>query len=265
VVQTVYPSYRLDLVFDAVWQALVGFAPFIAGGIVIMMLATLFAERLKEELAEPRGGGPASVPTAGAATLPQRMLQMLAAASSVHAPLSYATRLQDAASHVDGAPAAADALAQFPAGVCLVTARDLDGEPHGVVLTSLCIHSAVPPSVLLCVRRDAPAHDALLASSAFGVQLLDQDQQRRARLGEQDGDALDGAAWSWDRGLPVVPGAVASLRCELAKAMRHGDHVVVIGNVAEVTTAAGDPAPLVRLRGRTGWRLDDTARAGTQR
>jgi flavin reductase ActVB len=155
----------------------------------------------------------------------------------------------------------ADAMAELVSGVCVVTACGRDGEPYGLVATSLCAYSADPPAVLVCVGRDGRARAAVSSAPAFGVHVLCHDQEDIARWFATPGaEKFAAVDWSWDNGVPALAPdhLVAYLRCARATVKRHGDHDIVIGEVERVETALGEP--LVYLRRRMDWRLDRMTR-----
>src|SRR5687768_215648 len=74
-----------------------------------------------------------------------------------------------------------DAMSLLASGLAIVTSRDSDGEPSGLLVASLCSYSAVPPSILVSVQCGCRSHAALLAAAHFGVHLLRSDQETAAR------------------------------------------------------------------------------------
>jgi len=229
--------YRFDAMLDQLWRAIIDAAPYIAGACLALTLLVMLVERV-------RAGG------ASSAAAP-----LLAGAAAVHAPLSYAGYAAANAA----APAAGPsepAAAQLIAGVYLVTVGDGGGTPHGIVLSSLCVLDGRPPSVLVCIERDDPRLEHLLASPTFAVHLLGREQHALAVNGTRD--CFDLAGWRRRAGVPVNEDVAACLWCERTRVSRQGAHAIVVGTVAEVV-AANEREPLVRLRGRTGWHVTDPA------
>lgn len=259
----VSPTYHFDAIFRGVWQSFVVLIPYIVGVIAVISLAAQLIDWTTRKRDRARMGAQVTV---SATQWGQTMLGMLRAASAVYAPLAFALLRRQATSRDHGAHDehdVIDALGNFPTGVCLVTVRDERGSPRGIVITSLCVYSVDPPAVLLCVTRDQHRHDLLLSSRPFGVHLLDCDQQLVAHRWEQDADnGFSDAEWRWERGVPVLQGVVAYLRCRPATLKRYGHHAVVIGHVDEFVTAAGQRDPLLHLQGRRDWRISDSVRVG---
>jgi flavin reductase ActVB len=261
----VSPTYRFDAVFRGLWQSVLVFLPYIVGVIAVIFLAAQLIHWATRKRDRARLGAQVTV---SATHWGQIILGMLRAASAVYAPLAFALLRRQATPGDHGAREehdVIDALGSFPTGVCLVTVRDERGGPHGIVVTSLCVYSVDPPVVLLCVARDQHRHDLLFSSRPFGVHLLDRDQQLVAHRWEQDDDnRFSDADWRWERGVPVLQGVIAYLRCRPATLKRYGHHAVVIAHVDEFVTATNQRDPLLHLQGHRDWHISDGARLGSQ-
>src|SRR5918992_1482575 len=81
-----------------------------------------------------------------------------------------------------------DAMAGLASGVAVVTARRSDGQPCGLVATSVSAFSAEPPSVLVSIAHSSRCHEALTGSDAFGVHVLAADQEPLAHAFAGRGD-----------------------------------------------------------------------------
>jgi flavin reductase (DIM6/NTAB) family NADH-FMN oxidoreductase RutF len=154
-----------------------------------------------------------------------------------------------------------DAMRQIAASVMLVTGRDADGEPHGMVASSVIPVSMDPPSMLVAVNRNAGLHPVLLRTQRFCVNLLGDHQhglllpfsqtalrdQRFADQGWSDVRSIDAER------LPWLPGAPAVIDCVVETMLDYGTHTVFIGRVRSVRCeqlGAGDCLPLVWLAGQ---------------
>lgn len=155
------------------------------------------------------------------------------------------------------ADAFAEAMSFLASGLALVTCKGRDDGPAGLLVASLCSYSAAPPSILISVQRGCRSHAALITARDFGVHLLRDDQERAARAFAGPADAkFDAVEWEWVAGVPMIAGAIASLRCARAAVFTHADHTIVIGDVVTADVAGG--APLCYLRRRMDWRLEPT-------
>jgi flavin reductase (DIM6/NTAB) family NADH-FMN oxidoreductase RutF len=148
-----------------------------------------------------------------------------------------------------------DAMSALCSGVAVVTARRDDGNPCGLVATSLSSFSAEPPSVLASIAHASRCHQALVESRHFGVHLLAADQtplaDEFAGLGE---DKFAGVEWSWDEDVPALGGVLAYLRCRRSAVFELYDHTILIADV--VDGGRWNREPLVYMERTMGWRLE---------
>jgi flavin reductase (DIM6/NTAB) family NADH-FMN oxidoreductase RutF len=147
-----------------------------------------------------------------------------------------------------------ESMAGLCSGVAVVTARREDGEPCGLVATSISSFSAVPPSVLVSIGHTSRCHTALIECEHFGVHLLRDDQAELARLfASLAEDKFAGLDWHWDELVPVLGGTLAYLRCRRSALFELYDHSILIGDVAGGERSDGQP--LVYMDRRMDWRL----------
>ncbi|HUG52898.1 MAG TPA: flavin reductase family protein [Vicinamibacteria bacterium] len=148
------------------------------------------------------------------------------------------------------------ALAQFASGVTVVTTRGPGGEPFGLTVSAFCSVSLDPPLVLVSVDGRSEAHGGFQASGLFGVSVLAEGQESISRLFARPGpdkfrevQVKVGA-----RGVPLVPGALAHLECEVRATHPAGDHVLYVGETVAIAVRPG--RPLLYHRGQYR-RLED--------
>jgi flavin reductase (DIM6/NTAB) family NADH-FMN oxidoreductase RutF len=147
-----------------------------------------------------------------------------------------------------------DAMAGLCAAVAVLTARRSDGEPCGLVATSVSSFSVTPPSVLTSIGHVSRCHHALIECEHFGVHVLSADQERLAHVFASLSEAkFDDVDWSWDGDVPVLAGSLAYLRCRRSALFELYDHSILIGDVVGGRVAGG--RPLVYLDRRMDWRL----------
>jgi flavin reductase (DIM6/NTAB) family NADH-FMN oxidoreductase RutF len=147
-----------------------------------------------------------------------------------------------------------DAMASLCSGVAVITARRDDGEPCGLVATSVSSFSASPPSVLVSVDHSSRCHRPLVDGDTFGVHVLSAEQEHLARVFAGRGDdKFSGVDWRWDAGVARIEGTLAYLRCRRSALFELYDHSLLVGDVTDVAPKPGDP--LVYMSRRFGWRL----------
>ena len=147
-----------------------------------------------------------------------------------------------------------DAMSSLCSGVAVITARREDGEPCGLVATSVSSFSAAPPSVLVSVDHSSRCHHALVEGETFGVHVLSAEQEPLARVfASKADDKFEGIDWSWDDGVARIEGCLAYLRCRRSALFELYDHSLLVGDVTAASLQPG--SPLVYMARRFGWRL----------
>jgi flavin reductase (DIM6/NTAB) family NADH-FMN oxidoreductase RutF/DNA-binding IclR family transcriptional regulator len=143
----------------------------------------------------------------------------------------------------------ADALAQFPTGVVVVTATAADGAPAGMLSGSFTTVAADPPLVAFPVRADSAEFARLRTAASFCVNVLAADQEHLGRRFSGTGPgAFDGVPWHpAPSGAPVLAGVVSWLDCDFAGVNEHGDHYIVLGAVTGAR-AERDVLPLLHFQ-----------------
>lgn len=144
------------------------------------------------------------------------------------------------------------ALAQFASGVTVVTTRDAVGEPLGLTVSAFCSVSLSPPLVLVSVDVGSEAHAGFRDSGVFAVSILAEGQDDVSRLFARPGPAKfrELSLSPGLGGLPVVPGALAHIECEVRAAHPAGDHILYIGEIVALAVRPGRPL----LYNRGGYR-----------
>lgn len=135
------------------------------------------------------------------------------------------------------------ALGRFASGVTVVTAKDADGNLHGITVSAFCSVSLDPPLILVCIDKNTGSHRALIETDAFVVNVLRDDQQH---LSEQFAAYLPDkfAAVEYQTGidnLPVLENALANLECRLVNSHPNGDHTIFVGRIEQATINDGEP------------------------
>lgn len=151
-------------------------------------------------------------------------------------------------------PEAYRALMRHQAGAVTIVATSHAGQRTGLTATAFSSLSDTPPTILVCIQRTAGAHDAILASGVFSVNILTETQQRVAECfsglgGIRGGARFEGTSWSTLKtNAPVLDGALACLDCTLADHHRFATHSIFIGTVVDGRMRA-EAAPLLYFRG----------------
>src|SRR5688572_3636546 len=142
------------------------------------------------------------------------------------------------------------ALALRAGGVAIVTARA--GERvHGMTVTDFAGVSLEPPLVLVCADKKSNTLPVIESGRNFAVNLLASGQEALSNLfasKQHEWTRFEGLACAdGATGAPFIPGALASLACQVVAIHDAGDHVIVVGQVEEARR--GETTPLVHWCG----------------
>lgn len=157
-----------------------------------------------------------------------------------------------------------EAMRRLAASVTIITSRDVDGTPHGMVASSVISVSMEPPSMLIAVNRSAGLYPVLQRSGRFCINLLSHDQNELLKpfstsaLREQRFQSDHWRdAWPSESGrLPWLFDASASVECAVDLVTDYGTHSLFIGRVERVhciSASSSGPSvarPLVWLAGQ---------------
>jgi 3-hydroxy-9,10-secoandrosta-1,3,5(10)-triene-9,17-dione monooxygenase reductase component len=136
-------------------------------------------------------------------------------------------------------------LGRFPTGVTIITALGANG-PVGMAVNSFTSVSLEPPLVLFCAAKSSSTWPHIRKAGAFTVNVLGVDDEQLCRRFALKGadrfrDVLYGIGAT---GAPVLKGVAAHLDCTIDALHDAGDHVIVVGLVADLE-ADDEIEPLV--------------------
>ena len=129
------------------------------------------------------------------------------------------------------------AMTCFASGVTAITTREA-GLPSGLIATSVCSLSVDPVTMLVCVNKTASAHDVILRTKKFAVNLLSADQMSVAsRFSSSRGaDRFESTQWEeGSTGLPTLIDAVVVFECSLIAVHDGFTHSIMVGQIANAT------------------------------
>lgn len=136
------------------------------------------------------------------------------------------------------------AMRRVVSPVAVVTA--CHGETcNGLTATAICSATTEPPTVVVCVNRQARALGLIEASGAFAVNFLSDLQSDLARRFSTHGLAGEerfalGTWTSLETGAPVLDASVSSFDCRLDGVVAQGTHQILFGRVVAVTSTEHD-------------------------
>jgi 3,4-dihydroxy-2-butanone 4-phosphate synthase len=143
-------------------------------------------------------------------------------------------------------------MGHFATGVSVVTARDDDGAPVGTTANAISSVSLDPPLLLACLARSSETLAAIRDSGNFAVNVLADEQRHHSDRFARKGEAVRAHEVDFhdhELGVPVLPGALATIACKVEAIHPAGDHEIVVGLAHHLEH--GEPAarPLLFYRG----------------
>ncbi len=158
----------------------------------------------------------------------------------------------------------AAALAQYAAGVCLLTVRD-GIDDVGTTVTSVMSVSADPPLVAVGLTAGGYPAEVLAEVGRCGLTVLGAQHaivaSRFSSAGRPSArHLLESVPWTRAAASDaiVLDDGPAALDCRLERLVEAGDHVLALLLVEDVAALNPAVAPLLRLRGRY---VDETGAA----
>lgn len=147
-----------------------------------------------------------------------------------------------------------DALGCFGTGVTVITTRTPRG-PLAMTVNSFTSVSLEPPLLLWCPARASLRHDAFANAGNFAIHVMAEDQLELAKHFAAHGEDFSAAGWQPNAlGAPALEGVIARFDCHRFAAHPAGDHTIIVGEVASVTTRPGKG--LIFKRGQYGGFLE---------
>jgi flavin reductase (DIM6/NTAB) family NADH-FMN oxidoreductase RutF len=144
------------------------------------------------------------------------------------------------------------AMRRLASGVAVVTCQ-LDDEWAGMSATSVTSLSMSPPSLVVCINRNARVRQALAPGRPFTVNLLDQAQGSISAAfgGEKSGpERFNVGRWrAGETGVPFLEDGLAIIDCRVDGTVEYGTHSIIIGRVDHVRLA-GQAMPLIYFDGQ---------------
>ncbi|MGA0541719.1 flavin reductase [Neotabrizicola sp. VNH66] len=137
-------------------------------------------------------------------------------------------------------------MSRLGASVNLVTTDGPAGR-HGLTVSAVCSVTDTPPMLLVCINRNAYAHDSFITNGVLCVNVLGHTHQDLSRSFARWTGEDRFAAAQWSRlvtGAPVLAGAAVAFDCRIAEAQHRGTHSVLFCEVVE-TRLAEAPAGLI--------------------
>ena len=131
-----------------------------------------------------------------------------------------------------------EGMSRLGAAVNLITTDGPAGK-HGLTASAVCSVTDAPPTLLVCINRNAFAHDKLVENGVLAVNVLASDHQDLSMLFARYVEGVDRfgtADWgTMETGAPVLDDANVAFDCTIASRQEMGTHSVFFCNVRAVS------------------------------
>ncbi|MCP1145929.1 flavin reductase family protein [Lysinibacillus endophyticus] len=139
------------------------------------------------------------------------------------------------------------AMGNFATGVTVIT-TEIDGQEHGMTANAFMSVSLDPKLVVISIGEKAQMLEKIKKSKKFAVNILADTQQEYSMLFAGQIKEERKVNFETLAGLPVLPGAIAQVACEVVNEHVEGDHTLFIGKVLDIKVEEKDP--LMFFRGK---------------
>jgi flavin reductase (DIM6/NTAB) family NADH-FMN oxidoreductase RutF len=133
-----------------------------------------------------------------------------------------------------------NAMGKFATGVTVV-ATDVAGEVHGMTANAFMSVSLNPKLVVISIAEKAQMLEKIKQSKNFSVNILAADQQELSMIFAGQSKSQQEVAFDRLDGIPVLPGAVGQITCEVSAEYVEGDHTLFVGRVTHINLEDSDP------------------------
>ncbi|MDX2376703.1 flavin reductase family protein [Microbacterium sp. LRZ72] len=144
-----------------------------------------------------------------------------------------------------------DTLGHFASGITVVSGIE-GGDPVGFTCQSFASVSIEPPLVSFTVMRTSTTYPRIAATGSFAVNVLAHDQHAVSDQFARSGtDKWAGIAWQpAASGNPIIDDTLMWVDCRLWAEYEAGDHLIVVGEVVEMSPIDGHGGePLLYFKG----------------
>lgn len=133
-----------------------------------------------------------------------------------------------------------DAMGKFATGVTVIT-TEFENTPHGMTANAFMSVSLDPKLVVVSIGHKARFLEKIKTSQKFAVNILADTQKEYSKIFA--GQIKENIDITFDvlAGLPVLPGALAQVSCEVVSEYVEGDHTLFIGRVLDIKLEEGNP------------------------
>lgn len=135
------------------------------------------------------------------------------------------------------------ACGRFATGVCVLTACNRDGKPHGLTVNSFASVSLDPPLVMAAIAHSSTQLAGFDDARFFAVNILTEKQQNLSvYFATREPGRFDGIPWTAGRtGAPLLEETLGVIECRTIQTFDAGDHRILVGEAVAAKVHEGRP------------------------
>lgn len=135
------------------------------------------------------------------------------------------------------------ACGRFTTGVCVLTARNRDGVPHGLTVNSFTSVSLDPPLVMVAIAHSSTQLAGFDDAYFFAVNILTEQQQSLSvYFATREPGRFDGIPWTPGKtGAPLLEDTLGVIECRTIQTFDAGDHRILVGEAVAAKVHEGRP------------------------
>lgn len=142
-----------------------------------------------------------------------------------------------------------NAMGKFATGVTVV-ATEVDGKVHGMTANAFMSVSLDPKLVVVSIAEKAQMLEKIKQSNSFSINILSAGQQEESMIFAKQIKEPREIVFDRLGEIPVLPGALAQVACEVSATHVEGDHTLFIGRVKDINIDESDAEPLIYYSGK---------------
>lgn len=152
-----------------------------------------------------------------------------------------------------------NAFGRFATGIAIATCANARGGYTAITINSFTSVSLEPALVLWCLEAKASSFADFISAPSYAISILAAGQQALSeRFARHQPEPLRPDEYElWLSGAPVLSGRLAGFDCTVVDRHRSGDHVILVGEVAQFDAFDGAPLTYFASRYTSGPSTDD--------
>ena len=121
-----------------------------------------------------------------------------------------------------------EAMRKTTSTVTVIASREGDTQ-YAMTATSVVSLTLEPPSMLICINKNASIHSILSEKAKLSINILSTDQKEFSELcsnKSRENDRFKGDDWSYQDDIPYATNSVSSLFCECKQVIDYETHSI---------------------------------------